>query len=174
MMQNTMQTQIVNNDQDMAESISASMDNQLDDAALNQLIHSHRQDINQTWAAYHVIGDVLRQTPFKTSNMATKINQLLIDEPTVLAPQPRRTVSKFVMPMTAAIAAVMLVSWSALNVPTGTGPVPIQTVATTQIQPDKIDQVRLADFIAAHRDYSPGATSPLVNANYQVTTERSR
>lgn len=174
MMQNTAQTQIMNDDQMMAESISAGMDNQLDDDALSRLISNHRQHMNQTWATYHVIGDALRQTPFAASDMANKINRLLIDEPTVLAPPKRSAVSKFVMPVTAAIAAVMLVSWSALNVPTAPGPIPAQAVATNQIQPDKIDQVRLADFMAAHRDYSPGASSPFVNANYEVKTERSR
>jgi len=178
-MHNTAQQQVNGSEHELAGYISAGMDSQLDDKALNQLIQSCRQDENcqSQWETYHMIGDILRQTPLTSSRLTAKISLQLADEPTVLAPQRQRAVSKYIMPMAASIAAVMLVSWSALNIPSATTSSSSLVAAQTQvaqIQQDKIDQVQLAEFIAAHRDFSPGASSPFVNAAYQVTAERSR
>ena len=161
---------------DTVTQLSAAMDGELDDTALTACLRQYKQDesMHRQWEAYHVVGDVLRQTPFISSNLAAKINRQLTDEPTVLAPKRYHAITKYAMPMAASIAAVMLVSWSALNLPnaaTGTTQPPL---AVAQLQQDKIDQVELADFISAHRDYSPGATSPFVNASYQVAAEHSR
>ena len=174
-MHNTAHQQANSSEHDLAGYISAGMDSELDSMALNQLMQSCRQDktCQSQWETYHVIGDILRQTPLTSSSLATKISRQIADEPTILAPQRRHAISKYAMPMAASVAAVMLVTWSALNVPSGTN-TPTPTLAATQIQQDKIDQVQLADFMAAHRDYSPGASSPFVNATYQVTAERSR
>ena len=173
-MHTTALQQLNRSEDDLDGSISAGMDGELDDKALDRLIQLCKQDTHcqSQWETYHMIGDVLRQTPFTTSNLVTRIDQLLADEPTVLAPQHKRSVTKYAMPMAASLAAVMLVAWSALNVPSSSSPAP--ALAAAQMQQDKIDQVQLADFIASHRDYSPGASSPFVNAAYQVTTERSR
>ncbi|WP_157662653.1 sigma-E factor negative regulatory protein [Sulfuriferula sp. AH1] len=174
-MHTTAQRQLNGSEDDLDGFISAGMDGELDDKALNQLIQRYKQDAHcqSQWETYHMIGDILRQTPFTTSNLVARVNHLLTDEPTVLAPQHKRSVTKYAMPMAASLAAVMLVAWSALNLPTASS-VPAPALAAAQMQQDKIDQVQLADFIAAHRDYSPGASSPFVNAAYQVTTERSR
>ena len=173
-MQNTAKQQHNDTEHDAAGYISAGMDGELNDTALSQLIENCKHDTNcqSQWETYHMIGDILRQTPLTSSSLAATISRQLADEPTILAPQRKHLVSRYTMPMAASIAAVMLVTWSALNIPPASGPAP--KLAVAQIQQDKIDQVQLADFIASHRDYSPGASSPFVNAAYQVTTERSR
>ena len=161
---------------DTVTHLSAAMDGELDDTALTTCLQQCKQDasFHQQWEAYHVIGDVLRQTPFTSSSLAAKISCQLVDEPTVLAPPRHHAITKYAMPMAASIAAVMLVSWSALNLPTAATTSAQPAVVVAQLQQDKIDQVELADFISAHRDFSPGATSPFVNASYQVAAEHSR
>ncbi len=176
MMNNTVLKPCDERDFGIAGEISAGMDGQLDDQALSQLIKNCKQDkeSHSQWETYHMIGDILRQTPLTSSSLSAKIARQIADEPTILAPQRNRSMSRYAMPMAASIAAVMLVSWSALNIPAASTPSPAPTLAVAQLQQDKIDQVQLADFIAAHRDFSPGASSPFVNAAYQVPAERSR
>ncbi|MDR3390783.1 MAG: sigma-E factor negative regulatory protein [Sulfuriferula sp.] len=176
MMRNTAQQQVSSDEDDLNGYISAGMDGELDDHALNRILQACKQDAHcqSQWETYHMIGDILRQTPLTSGNLAAKVSRHLADEPTVLAPRRQRNVGKYAMPMAASIAAVMLVTWSALNLPGPSAHAPAPSLATAQLQQDKFNQVQLADFIAAHRDYSPGATSPFVNAAYEVSTERSR
>lgn len=161
---------------DTVTHLSAAMDGELDDNALTNFLQQYKQDasLSQQWNTYHVIGDALRQTPFISSELAARISRQLAEEPTVLAPRRYQALAKYAMPMVASITAVMLVSWSALNLPNMSANTGQSPLAVAQLQQDKIDQVELADFISAHRDYSPGATSPFVNASYQVAMEHGR
>ncbi len=154
-------------------SVSAAMDGELDDTALREWILSCKPDsaAAENWQTYHVIGDTLRQMPLNSSPLAEKVMFMLQDEPTVLAPQ-RKSMKKFVMPIAASVAAICLVGWSALNIPSGVTRTPV--IAAVPMQMAKIDQTKLANFIAAHRDFSPGATSPFMDASFQVPAEPAR
>ena len=161
-----------------SDAISAGMDNELDNPAIRQLLQQCKQDTvsSAQWRTYHIISDTLRQMPLTSNQLAENIRRQLADEPTLLAPQRQRGFGKkYVMPIAASVTAIWLVSWSALNVPT-TSPHPavIATAVAPQQQLAKIDQTKLNNFIAAHRDFSPGASSPFMDATYQVPAEPAR
>lgn len=155
-------------------SVSAAMDGEMDNAALRDMILAckYKSAAAADWQTYHVIGDTLRQIPVNSASLSDKIWLQLQNEPTVLAPQPKRSLNKFIMPVAASVAAICLVSWSALNIPLGVTHTPI--LAAAPLQMAKIDQTKLANFIAAHRDFSPGATSPFMDASFQVPAEPAR
>ncbi len=157
----------------LSESVSAAMDGELDHAALRELILSCRSNSVAAvdWQTYHVIGDTLRQLPLNSSQLSEKIRRMVQEEPTILAPQ-RKNISRLFMPIAASVAAICLVSWSALNIPTGVTHTPVVTAAPMEMA--KIDQTKLDNFIAAHRDFSPGASSPFRDASFQVPAEPAR
>ncbi|MHB1678458.1 MAG: sigma-E factor negative regulatory protein [Sulfuriferula sp.] len=158
----------------MSASVSDAMDGELEGLALRDWILSCKQNsvAAYDWRSYHVIGDTLRQIPVNSNSFAEKIRLLVADEPTVLAPQRKPSMSKFIMPVAASVAAICLVSWSALNIPSAATHAPMLAAAPLQIA--KIDQTKLANFIAAHRDFSPGSSSPFMDATYQVPGEPAR
>ena len=159
-------------DHTRSDSISAGMDGELDDLALTQLIQLCKADATDAaqWRTYHIIGDVLRQLPLTSAQLSEKIRRQLADEPTLLAPQRQRRLGKFVMPIAASVTAFLLVSWSAVNLPTANPRAPMLADALP-MQKTQIDPTRLANFIAAHRDFSLGANSPFMDAAYQVPAE---
>ena len=164
----------------LSESVSVAMDGEMDNASLREWILSCRQHsvAAEDWQTYHVIGDALRQLPVHTCTLSEKIRVQLQDEPTILAPQGKRTASKFLMPMAASVAAICLVGWSALNIPTANTHAPIMAAVPLQMaqvdQTKLVDQSKLANFIAAHRDFSSGANSSFMDAAYQVPAEPAR
>ncbi len=164
-----------------AELVSAGIDGEVDDQELAQLLDLYADTAHaQRWQIGHIIGDTLRETPVLSSGIARRVAEQLADEPTILAPRHRsptnrsRLMNKYFMPLAASVAAIAVVSWSALHIPvTGQTPVQVASIAPTT-QPAKIDQVRLHSYMAAHRDFSPGADSPLMDATYQVPAEPAR
>lgn len=158
----------------LSATVSAAMDGELYGSALTQLIrackpHSRAED---DWRSYHIIGDALRQTSVSSTELSERIRLLVADEPTVLAPQRKRSISKFIMPVAASVAAICLVSWSALNIPSSSTHTAVMAAMPLQIA--KLDPSRLNNFIAAHRDFSPGASSPFMDADYQVPARPAR
>lgn len=73
------------------ERISALMDHQLSEQEWLQAVAEH-PDQSETWARYHLIGDALRdELPVRLDlDLDARIAKALADEPTVLAPKPRR------------------------------------------------------------------------------------
>ena len=162
-------------DHTRSDSISAGMDGELDDLALTQLIRLCKAETADAaqWRTYHIIGDTLRQTPLTSNQLSEKIRRHLADEPTLLAPQRQRGLGKFVMPIAASVTAILLVSWSAVNLPTTHSRAPMLADALP-MQQTQIDQTKLASFIAAHRNFSPGPNSPFMDATYQIPAEPTR
>ena len=159
-----------------SDAISAGMDSELDNRVISQLLRQYKQDNVSAaqWRTYHIISDTLRQMPLTSNQLAANIRRQLVDEPTVLAPQRQRSFGKYVMPIAASVTAIWLVSWSALNVPSTSPRSAVIATAAAPVQQAKIDQAKLDNFIAAHRDFSPGASSPFMDATYQVPTEPAR
>ncbi len=178
-----------------AELISAGIDGELDDKNLLRLLDlCENQAHAQHWQTWHIIGDSLRQTPCHAAGLAQRVAAQIALEPAILAPKPQRQTSKWLVPMAASVAAVALVSWSALHIPmsgqhaasaqmasTAPGSVAPTAQMTASVpaagnkpQVAQIDQTRLTSFIAAHRDFAPGANSPLMDATYQISTGSSR
>jgi sigma-E factor negative regulatory protein RseA len=166
---------------DYNDMVSAAIDGELDSAQFEAFIRDYKRDNNlaSQWQTYHFIGDALRQTPIHTPSIAQRVSAQLANEPTLLAPQRKSLVHKYALPVAASVAAVMLVSWSALNltsdpIHSSTLAANTSSVQTPSIQTAQIDPTQLNEFIAAHRDYSAGVSSPFVNASYEIPAERNR
>jgi len=72
------------------EQISALMDGELDEARVQSVCHSMKDDeASECWATYHLIGDALRQETFAHGGFARRFAERLAAEPTVLAPGVR-------------------------------------------------------------------------------------
>ncbi|BBP00237.1 sigma-E factor negative regulatory protein [Sulfuriferula nivalis] len=160
---------------------SAAIDGELDSAQFDTFLRDYKRDndLESQWQTYHLIGDALRQTPMHASSIAQRVSAQLANEPTLLAPQRKSLVHKYALPVAASVAAVMLVSWSALNLtsdPIHSSTLAANTPSAQQpvIQTAQIDPTQLNEFIAAHRDYSAGVNSPFVNASYEIPAERNR
>lgn len=161
--------------------VSAAIDGELDTAQFDAFIRDYKRDnhLAAQWQTYHFIGDALRQTPINSPSIAQRVSAQLANEPTLLAPQRKSLVHKYALPVAASVAAVMLVSWSALNltsdpIHTSTMAANTPTAQTAIIQTAQIDPSQLNEFIAAHRDYSAGVNSPFVNASYEIPAERNQ
>lgn len=178
-MQNTAKLH-TNNAVNTTDFVSAAIDGELDSAQLQQFIKDYQRDhdYQAQWQSYHIIGDALRLTPVHGASIAQRVSAQLAQEPTLLAPQRKSIVHKYALPVAASVAAVMLVSWSALNLTAVSNTTTLANNApaaqTAAIQTAQIDPAQLNEFMAAHRDYSPGINSPYLNASYEVPTERTR
>lgn len=136
---------------------------------------SHGADWRARWQSYHIIGDCLRDIPPLKSDLATRISLLLADEPTILAPR-RSLLARIGMPAAASLAAVMLVAWGAVNLmQNGTAPFAgnQQLAAANPGQfSSATHQDEMNDYVAAHRDFSPGAM--LASASFEVPADPAR
>lgn len=155
--------------------LSALADGELDHHETVRILEtlSHGADWRARWQSYHIIGDCLRGTPPLKSDLATRISQLLADEPTVLAPR-RSLMARLGMPAAASLAAVMLVAWGAVNLmQNSTQPFAgNQLAAASPGQSATNAQDDMHDYVAAHRDFSPGAM--LASASFEVPADPSR
>ncbi len=152
--------------------LSALTDGELDHQETVRILEtmSHRDDWRVRWQSYHVIGDCLRSIPPLKSDLATRISLLLAEEPTILAPR-RSLMSRFGMPAAASLAAVMLVAWGAVNLmqngtPTLAGN---QLASISPVHSSAKVQDDMHDYMAAHRDFSPGAM--LADASFEVPAD---
>ncbi len=178
---------------DQTELLSSAMDSELSEQEWPQFfLLAQDHNLPNTWTSWHIIGDTLRENGVHAS-LVDEVARQLAQEPTVLAPtrkrwHPFRT--EYMMPIAASVAAVAVVGFSVLRM----GPANITTapqVASTQnvqavalaqpgpstnlpVQQANLDQGRLARFVAAHGEYTPGINSPVMDASWQTTTEPSQ
>jgi sigma-E factor negative regulatory protein RseA len=139
------------------EEISLLMDGELDAARVDCVCANLRQQhFLTTWVCYHVIGDALRGSCATRAGFAARFSERLAAEPTVLAPQPRKTgPAAIALAAAATVAAVSVVGWVALS----TMPAP-QTAITAARQAASVraaDARRRVDneYLLAHQEYSP-------------------
>lgn len=155
--------------------LSALADGELDHQETVRILEtlSHGEDWRARWRSYHIIGDCLRDIPPLKSDLATRISLLLADEPTILAPR-RSLMARFGMPAAASLAAVMLVAWGAVNLMQngGTPFAGNQLAGASAGQPSSHARDDMNDYVAAHRDFSPGAM--LANASFEVPADPTR
>lgn len=146
----------------MPESISRLMDGDLDDADVAGVCGSMRQpDAVATWVCYHVIGETLRGGEGRAPRYSRRLASRLASEPTVIAPNAVRSRP---VPMAwaaaATVAAVAVVGWVAYAT-LDTAPTAIAkareavTIRAAQVRPQPVP----ADYLRAHREYSP--TTPI-------------
>ncbi len=99
------------------EKISQLMDGELGEHESRLEIRrlEHDEGLVQTWAAYHLIRDVLRDEAGVGGGLAARVCERLQHEPAVVAPHTRLTArtARYVLPIAATVAGVAVVAWLA-------------------------------------------------------------
>ena len=162
----------------MKERLSAMMDDQGEPAERAGCLDRVRVDVElqESWAIYHLIGDVLRDT--HAGALPQSFAERLSAEPTILAPRAasraaRAPLLRYALPMAAGVAAIAFVAWVGLpqlqpgsqlradaDTPGQAVPVAATPVAATAV-PVAATAVPVArdvgDYLLAHQRYSPSS-----------------
>jgi sigma-E factor negative regulatory protein RseA len=146
-----------------SEDISALMDGELEPERLDAICAALRErEAIATWATYHIVGDALRRECLLAPGFAARFAGRLANEPTVLAPRPRRApIRRVAWALAATIAGVTAVGWVALQ-QLGSGE-PSLIATARQAQDAQSIQLRrqagggLRDYLVVHQEFSPAA-----------------
>jgi len=158
----------------MKETLSAWMDDELDDRQAGPLLPQLKRDaeLRGNWDCYHLIGDAMRGV--HGPDLSARIHARLDAEPTVLAP-PRRSekLRWAAMSVAAGACAVAFVGWMALS-ETQQEPVQIAVVPVPAVQQAAVPAGAGAnDYLLAHQRYSPSSAMQGV-ASYVRTVAEER
>lgn len=148
----------------MKEQISALMDGELDQGAAGEAIDALRGEGEalETWRAYHLISDGMRDTRLLSAGFTARLEARLGAEPTVLAPGPlsldrlpgRTPAQRIAFAAAASFAAVGLVGWLAFG-PQPQAPQPVAQ-ADAPATPITVPISSAAnDYLLAHQGFSP-------------------
>jgi sigma-E factor negative regulatory protein RseA len=144
----------------MDQDISAMMDGEVDAEQVEAICKRLRSDqAVQTWVCYHVIGDALRGSPGLSPGFVSRLSAKLEDEPTVLAPPPRRqsTPVRTAWAIAASAAAVAVVGWVAMqSFSPPEQPARATLVSTIGKAPALVRRgADVGDYVLVHQEYSP-------------------
>ncbi len=138
----------------MKQEISALMDGELFEDDAGKVLDQLKRDstTRKNWAAYHLIGDVLRQPDHIHSDLSAKIRERMRDEPALLVPRSNMANQKmrmFALSAVASLSAVGVVVWMSLQISPELAPQAAMHAANTQIQPSS------ENYLIAHEEFSP-------------------
>lgn len=150
----------------MKETISALMDGELEDRAAARAIDALETpgDARDTWRAYHLVSDAMRDTQLLSPGFAERVAARLDKEPTVLAPRSLRSEPRpwYAIPAAAAasVAGVGLVGYLAFAPQQSGSPVPAPIAAVqppaAQLKPQIVPLPSgTPDYLLAHQGFSP-------------------
>jgi sigma-E factor negative regulatory protein RseA len=143
----------------MKQSVSVWMDGELfEDQAEKCLakLKSH-PEARETWAIYHLIGDVLRQPEHIPADSSTVISTKIQDEPVILAPQTRTTQQRafhYALSAAATLAAVGVVAWMSLGIAPKSATVTASSAAIGSTHSESL-QPDANEYLLAHQEFSP-------------------
>lgn len=148
------------------DKISALMDGELDEHEARRAV-LRLKDVGaarESWATYHVIGDVLRGESLPAFDVSGRVAAAVADEPAILAPRrPARMNQPLTYALSAAaasVAAVAVVGWMAFSGNLSTQPLeiarnaPVQKAPETQLVSTPSDG-QMNDYLLAHQGVSP-------------------
>ena len=143
----------------MKNNISALMDGELFEDEAENLLDGLKRDseAHRDWAAYHLIGDVLRQPDYIHRDISARVRESMQNEPTVLAPRSRGLTQKVRNIALSAVASVMalgVVVWMSVQITPETNP----QLAMQQgnLRPASLKmQSKSNDYLMAHQEFSP-------------------
>lgn len=149
----------------MKEQISALMDGELDEREAARVIDALRGegDARESWRAYHLVSDAMRDTRLLSPGFAARMAERLEKEPTVLAPRRLKPEARpwYAIPAAAAasVAGVGLVGYLAFAPQQPGAPASAPVAA---VQPPKAPKPQLVplpsgtpDYLLAHQGFSP-------------------
>ena len=141
----------------MKARISALMDGELERREAAGPLDALRteDEARDTWRAYHLIGDAMRDTRMLSAGFAARVATKLAEEPTVIAPSrmapaPQRPRWQL-LSAAASLAAVALVGWVAFGFQEGAPQVAQVAPSAAQVPPPDTAN----DYLYAHQGYSP-------------------
>ncbi len=154
----------------MEEKISAFFDSQLDDAEIARLFASSagKTTLRQGCRSYQLIGDVLRKESSLDADITDAVMLRLLEEPTILAPKPRRAWQRQTLALAASLSGVAFVGWLVMQQSHESG----ETVTTPLAQ----NAPAVAKVAAAHdmREYLIAHQTQSANMQLQGGTEHIR
>lgn len=142
----------------MNEQISALMDGEIEEEAAHRLFSSLKQKgLGDEWDHYHLIGDVMRDTPVVSDDFMARFFDRLEQEPTVLAPKRLNKPSprKLALSAAASVAAVGFVVWAAAQTGQINKPFGSQFAQAPAVE---IQNVSMNPYLLAHEEYSPSVS----------------
>ncbi|BCB26982.1 sigma-E factor negative regulatory protein [Sulfurimicrobium lacus] len=156
------------------EKISQLMDGELDDAEAQRFFAALQDsEAQREWQAYHLIGDVLRDTSVVSDDFMGRFSERLAGEPTVLAPHrtSRHNTRTIALSAAASVTAVGLVVWAVLQ--TGAVHAPPADLAMAKAQQVELASADVNPYLLAHQEYSPSVAMEGV-APYIRTVSETR
>ncbi len=152
----------------MKSKISALVDGELGRAEAEQAFAalSSEDSVRDTWRAYHLISDSMRDTHWLSAGFAQRVAARLAQEPTVLAPSRRRRlpirVPFWALSAAASLAAVAMVGWVAFGPQEIPGAASVQVAQSPRQHQPALDAIQVVappdaanDYLLAHQGYSP-------------------
>ena len=152
------------------EKISALMDNELPDLDVRQaLLRLDDTPVaRESWAAYHLIGDVMRGQDCPV-DVAGRVSAALQMEPTVLAPRRTSRPAKamtYALSAAASVSAIAVVGWMAFstgsltNSPTELARVVPAAPSAQMAEPQLVSAPsdgQMNEYLLAHQGVSPSS-----------------
>ena len=150
----------------MKEQISAWMDGEISIDNAQHLLTSVKSGGKsaECWGTYHLIGDAMRGNAQYKPDLTQRIMQQIDLEPTVLAPQAKKSPIKnqTYWSVAASVAAVMFVGWMVLQQ---------QSDSSNVLAPIEIAQNLPAEYLVAHQSSAPSGQAFYIQpASYSVTS----
>ncbi len=142
----------------MKDQISALIDGEL---AIENADHlfialKAKNEISESWATYHLIGDVMRGNPVFEAGFNDRFMQKLEQEPSIVSPHNHTNSSKVVTKtstawsIAASVAAVMFVGWVVLQQ---------QVHSHVDAPSTQIAQNVASEYLLAHQSMAPSSTA---------------
>lgn len=152
------------------EKISALMDGEADGQELHQAMLRLKDtgDARETWATYHLIGDVMRGDALPAFDVSQRVTAALAQEPTVMAPQRALRSSRplaYALSAAASFSAIAAVGWMAFStgsvvspaVEVARAPAPVIVQPEAQLVSAPSD-VQMNGYLLAHQGVSPSTS----------------
>ncbi len=152
------------------ENISALMDGEADGQEAHQAMLRLKDtgEARQTWASYHLIGDVMRGDALPAFDVSQRVSAALDQEPTVMAPQRALRTSRtltYALSAAASFSAIAVVGWMAFStgnvispaVEVAQAPVPVVVQPEAQLVSAPSD-IQMNGYLLAHQGVSPSTS----------------
>ncbi len=151
------------------ERISAFMDGEAAHTETQQAVQGlkHDDESNETWATFHLIGDMMRGDPLLRDDFMARFHARMEQEPTQLAPRVTwRKSASFALSAAASISAIAIVLMLVLSdnplqpqTPLAAAPrseAPPIVASRAQARPlAAASQGKVNEYLMAHQEYSP-------------------
>lgn len=152
------------------EKISALMDGEANGQEAHQAMLRLKDTVEarETWASYHLIGDVMRGDALSSFDVSQRVAAAIADEPTVMAPQRPLLTSRpltYALSAAASVSAIAVVGWMALSTGNVINPaVEVARAPVSAVVPQEAKLVsspsdgQMNEYLLAHQGVSPSTS----------------